>query len=369
MGIAGFTDEGDEPAFRQVNVFTSGTDGYHTFRIPALVTAKDGTVLAFCEGRKNAGSDTGDIDIVLKRSFDGGRIWQPMQVIWDDGDNVCGNPCPVVDGETGAIWLLLTHNLGRDSEPGIIDGTSEGTRTVWVMKSDDAGATWSEPREITASTKKKNWTWYATGPGVGIRHSDGRLVIPCDHIVAETKVFGSHVIWSDDHGATWRLGGSVEPRSNECQVVELSDTRLLLNMRNYSGNNRRAVSYSADRGATWTERTFDDTLVEPVCQASILRYTCAECHAKSRILFSNPADTKRVNMTVRMSYDECGSWAVSKTLYPGPSAYSCLGRLKDGSICCLYERGEEHAYEVITFAAFNLAWLTGGSDAVKAKRE
>ncbi len=351
-----------EPSLRQINVFTSGTDGYHTFRIPALATAPDGALLAFCEGRKNARSDTGDIDLVLKRSFDGGRVWQPMQLLWDDGDNVCGNPCPVVDRETGDIHLLLTHNLGRDSEPEIIDGTSEGSRTVWVMTSRDNGASWTKPREITRTAKRPGWTWYATGPGIGIQLESGRLLVPCDHIVAGAKVYGSHTIHSDDHGVTWELGGSVEPHSNECQAVELTGGRVLLNMRNYSGNNRRAVSVSTDGGGTWSPREYDEALVEPVCQASILRYSWP-ADGRSRILFSNPADTKRVNMTVRLSYDECDTWAVSKTLHPGNAAYSCLGIVPGGDICCLYERGEEHAYERITFAVFNLAWLTDGNDA------
>jgi len=93
--------EPEKPSFRQINIFVSGTDGYHTFRIPSLIVTQKGTVLAFCEGRKGARSDTGNIDIVLKRSFDGGRLWQPMEVIWDDGYNVCGNPCPVIDRDTG----------------------------------------------------------------------------------------------------------------------------------------------------------------------------------------------------------------------------------------------------------------------------
>jgi len=350
------------PGFQQKDIFISGLDGYHTFRIPSLVTTPGGTLLAFCEGRKGSTSDTGDIDVVLKRSFDGGATWQPMQLVWDDGPNVCGNPCAVVDRDTGTVWLLLTHNLGTDSEREIMDGTSEGTRTVWVTKSDDDGETWSEPVEITPAVKKPDWTWYATGPGVGIQLSGGRLVVPCDFALEGTKEYGSHVIYSDDHGKTWKLGGYVLPKCNECQVVELADGRLLLNMRSYHGLNRRAVAYSPDRGATWSAVSHDRTLVEPVCQASILRYTNETSGGRSRILFSNPASVRRERLTVRLSYDECGSWAVSKVVHSGHAAYSCLSVLGDGSIACLYERGEEHPYEKITFAKFSLEWLTDGAD-------
>src|SRR4051794_6256200 len=141
----------------QFAVFVSGQGGYHTYRIPSLIATGKGTVLAFCEGRKDGGGDAGDIDLLLRRSHDGGRTWEKPQVIWDDGPNTCGNPCPVSDAKTGTIWLLLTHNLGRDTERMIVDGTSQGTRTVWVTRSSDEGASWSRPEEITAAVKRPNW--------------------------------------------------------------------------------------------------------------------------------------------------------------------------------------------------------------------
>src|SRR5262245_12934459 len=217
----------------QAPVFVAGEGGYHTYRIPSLIVTKKGTLLAFCEGRKNGRGDTGDIDLVLKRSLDGGKTWQPQQVVWDEGTNTCGNPCPVVDARTGTIWLLLTHNLGKDTEAKIVDGTSQGTRGVWVTHSTDDGVTWAKPAEITKDVKLKEWTWYATGPGVGIQLKNGRLVIPCDNKVAQTKARQSHVIYSDDRGATWKLGGVVGPNCNESQVIERSDGTLLLNMRSY----------------------------------------------------------------------------------------------------------------------------------------
>src|SRR5262249_6561478 len=128
----------------QAPVFVSGKEGYHTYRIPALLVTKKGTLLAFCEGRKNGPGDSGDIDLLLKRSFDGGKTWAKTQVVWDDGTNTCGNPCPVIDSRTGTIWLLATHNLGTDTEAMIVGGKSKGTRTVWVCHSKDDGATWSK---------------------------------------------------------------------------------------------------------------------------------------------------------------------------------------------------------------------------------
>jgi sialidase-1 len=352
------------------DVFVSGKDGYHTFRIPAAVVSPKGTLLAFCEGRKHSRSDTGDIDVVLRRSFDGGKTWRPLQVVADAGPHTIGNPCPVVDRTTGTIWLPLTKNLGNESEKVIRDGTSKGGRTVWLTKSTDDGATWSKPVEITRSVRRDDWTWYATGPGCGIQLKSGRLLIPCDHNLRGTRARHSHVIYSDDGGRTWKIGGVLGERTNECQVVERADGSLLLNMRSYHGKNRRAVATSKDGGLTWSKVALDDALVEPVCQASLLRYTLARDGGKGgkdRLLFCNPASTKRERLTVRLSYDEGKTWPVAKVLHAGPSAYSALVVLPGGAIGCMYERGRKSPYERITFARFSLEWLTDGKDSLKAR--
>ncbi len=347
-------------AFR---VYVSGDDGYHTYRIPSVIVTAKGTVLAFCEGRKAGRGDAGDIDMLVKRSSDGGRTFSEQRIVWDDGPNTCGNPCPVVDRRTGTIWLATTHNLGHATEKQIVDRKSEGTRTVWLAKSTDDGLTWSRPVEITESTKKPDWTWYATGPGSGIQLQSGRLVIPCDHIATD-GTWSSHVIYSDDGGATWKLGGSAPPKTNECEVVELADGRLMLNMRNYNREHTcRAVATSDDGGLTWSEVSYDETLVEPVCQAGIRRLSFAADGGKNRILFSNPGETStRKEMTIRLSLDEAKTWPVGKVLWPGPAAYSSLAVMPDGTILCLYERGLKGPYEKITLARFGLEWLAEGRE-------
>lgn len=345
-----------------IPIYRQGEDTYNTFRIPALTVTNAGSVLAFCEGRKNSASDTGDIALVLKRSEDHGSTWSGLQVVWDDPGNTSGNPCAVVDRETGIIWLLMTWNRGDDHERDIIALRSKDTRRVFVTHSNDDGHTWSTPKEITAGVKQENWTWYATGPGSGIQLQHGphkgRLVVPCDHIEAGTGNYYSHIIYSDDHGETWRLGGRTpDHQVNECEAVELADGRLMLNMRNYDRTKKnRQVAISEDGGLTWKDQRFDPLLIEPICQASITRYRWpGEENEPGVILFSNPASNdKRVNMTVRASFDEGRSWESSKVLHAGPSAYSSLAVLANGEIACLYEAGEKHPYESIVFARFDL---------------
>lgn len=355
-------------------LFRAGEDGYESYRIPSLIKAKNGALIAFCEGRKEGAGDAGDIDLLMKRSTDNGKTWSPQLVVWDDGTNTCGNPCPVLDEQTGEILLLLTHNRGDVSEKDIITKKSSSTRTVWLSRSSDNGATWATPVEITQTTKKPEWGWYATGPGVGIQIKNGprqgRLVIPCDFSYDDPngKVrngpfeYGAHAIYSDDHGKTWQLGGTITSKMNECQVVEIADGNgtLLMNMRSYFGHGRRAQSLSYDGGESWTAPQDIDELVEPVCQASIIRYRRPNAKVTGTLLFLNPASTtRRHNLTLRASFDEGKTWPVIKTIFPGPSAYSSMVALPDGNILCLYEAGKTGPYEQIVLQTITPKWLFG----------
>lgn len=341
-------------------LFESGTNGYHTFRIPAIVTTNRGTLLAFAEGRKGGRGDSGEIDLVMRRSEDDGKTWSDLKLVRDNEDNACGNPAPVVDRTTGTIFLLTTWNLGLDHESEIIKQTSQDTRRVFIQYSGDDGKSWSEPEEITGSVKRNDWTWYATGPCHGIQlekgKNKGRLIIPCDHIEAITEKYFSHVIYSDDHGKTWVLGGSTpQYKVNECTVAELSDGRLMLNMRNYDrAEKARKIALSRDGGLTWGNIYTDTVLIEPICQASMLTVSLPE-PGKSGLIFLNPAnEDERLNMTLRFSFDEGLTWAGSKVLHQGPSAYSDLTQLSNGNIACLYEAGVEHPYEGIVFEEISM---------------
>ncbi|MEX0612026.1 MAG: sialidase family protein [Pirellulales bacterium] len=339
-----------ESTVSQSNIYVSGQDGYHTYRIPALVVSTRGAILAFCEGRKDGAGDHGNIDLLLKRSIDGGQSWSQQQIVYEEGGDeqkiTIGNPCPVVDRETGTVWLAFCRN----------------NQQVLVSRSDNDGQTWNAPRDITIDVKKPDWGWYATGPGNGIclriGAHPGRLLIPCDHAFTwppqRDGVYYSHVFFSDDHGESWRLGGTAGRYNNECAVVELGDGSLMLNARAWDDHRERAIALSRDGGMSWSNVIWEDDLLDPQCQASLVRFE----DESDRLLFSNPADrNKRVNMTVRLSLDGGKTWPVARPLHRGPSAYSSLAVTDEGTIFCLYEGGARHPYEWLRLARFRLPWL------------
>jgi sialidase-1 len=369
---SGARSQAEQQISNRTTLYYIGMPGYNRYRIPSLIVTKQGSLLAFCEGR--TGGDSGDIDTLVRRSEDGGTTWGKSQVVWSDGSNTCGNPCPVVDYNTGRIYLLSTWNLGTDKESQIIAFKSKDVRHPYICHSDDDGKSWSKPVCISDSARLDDWRWYATGPGIGIQIKRGkyadRLVIPANHSYTETRDgvfkknnkygYGSHVIYSNDHGRTWQISETITPGCNESQVMELSDGSLMMNMRSYNRKQRRAISISKDGGEHWSEITHDPTLIEPVCQASMMTYNHGKNRNNSLVLFSNPADKKsRIRMTVRLSYDDGRTWPVSKILHDGPAAYSCLAVLPNGEIACFYEAGERNPYECMIFEKFALGWLTG----------
>lgn len=346
------------------DVYQKGQDDYACFRIPAIVRSKAGTLLAFAEARRNSCSDTGNIDLVVKRSEDGGNTWSKAITVWDDGNNVCGNPTPIVDRETGRIILVTCWNLGEDHEKEIIDGKSKDSRRIYVLFSDDDGKNWSAPKDITSSVKHPDWTWYATGPCHGIqlqgKKHKGRLVVPANHMVAGTKTYHSQLIYSDDKGETWKLGGIVsEHGGNESSVSELKNGDLMLNMRNYNREESKSRSYviSKDGGETVSEMKYLPELIEPICQGSTLNYMKND-KVSNYLLFSNPASTdKREKMTIKLSKNNGKTWPYTYLVYSGPAAYSDLVNLPDGNIGLLYEYGTDNAYEKIGFIRIPFASL------------
>ncbi|MGI6047614.1 MAG: sialidase family protein [Petrimonas sp.] len=335
-------------------LFQQNYAGYACFRIPAMVLTQKGSVLAFAEARKNSCSDTGDIDLVMRRSTDGGKTWSPIMVVRDNGSNVSGNPVPILDKTNGRIVLVYCENWGEDTETEIIAGTSNDGRRVFVIYSDTDGLSWSAPVEITKDVKKDDWTWYATGPCHGIQlQSDeykNRLIVPSNHVRAGTNNHFSQILYSDDGGKSWNLGESTTiPNANESSAAELADGAVLLNMRNMNQQEKhRLQAQSTNGGETLSSLQHIEQLIEPVCQANIVNYT-RDGKITNTLLFSNPHSTVRKNMTIQISRDGGMSWQPKVLVYAGHSAYSDMTVFRNGDVGIVYENGLENAYEKITF--------------------
>ncbi|MGI6074524.1 MAG: sialidase family protein, partial [Fermentimonas sp.] len=339
----------DKPEPSQFSyVFEQGSAGYEVYRIPAIVKTKDGVLLAFAEARRfRRNGDSGDIDLVLKRSTDGGKTWGSQILVWDDGENTCGNPVPIVD-DRGRVHLLMTWNNGDDKWGDLTNGRGINTRRAYYTYSDDGGLTWKNPKEITESVKRADWDWYGTGPvhGIQVRNGKykGRLISPNYFTIREggKVVDYSHVAYSDDYGASWKAG---EPTPSggvgECSVAELEDGTLVLNMRTGDGFYRK-YSYSKDGGVTWSAPKVDVTQLDPKCQGSILSIDKA-------LFLSNPSAATRTNMTVKKSLDNGNTWTGKYNVYSGNSGYSDMVQVSETHIGVFYEGGEKRYTDGLDF--------------------
>jgi sialidase-1 len=325
------------------DLYTGGTGGYRSYRIPALLATRKGALLAFCEARKNSASDSGDIDLVVRRSLDAGKTWTPMQVVHEEGGDApitIGNPSPVEDRKTGAIHLLFARNNAR----------------VFATSSRDGGATWSQAVEITESLRTFPFPWarVGIGPGHAIQLRSGRLLVP---VWLNDRIRGNYrsaALYSDDGGKSWHAGGTVPAvtatNANECMLYERRDGAVVVSLR--SSVHLRHTSVSRDGGVTWSDPAAVAGVPDPVCQASVLALR------KGRVLFANPASaTRRMNLTLRLSRDDGVTWPVERLLYEGPAGYSDLAAAKDGTLFCLFENGEKSAAERIRLAKIPAGWL------------
>lgn len=335
-------------------IYNQGTDGFELYRIPAIVKSKSNTLLAFAEARKaRSNGDSGDIDLVVKRSSDNGKTWSKQITIWNDGQNTCGNPVPIVD-DRGRIHLLMTWNFQTDKWGAITNGTGEDSRRPYYTYSDDDGITWAQPVEITSSVKKEKWDWYATGPCHGIQIQKGihkgRLVAPNYFTTRESgKVTSySHIIYSDDYGKTWKPG---EPTPvggvGECSVAEIGGGTLMLNMRADEGFYRKSCT-SIDGGLTWSSPQISIDQIDCKCQGSILSIGGA-------VFLSNAASaTERINMTIKKSTDNGKNWKGQYTVYEGNSGYSDIVELSDSQIAIIYEGGEKRYTDGLAFKVVSI---------------
>jgi sialidase-1 len=325
------------------DVFLAGNGPYCHYRIPGLVCTPGGRLLACCEARLQQG-DWAPSDILLCRSDDQGRTWSPPERLAahaDYGPSCMNNPVLLVDRDRGHIHLFYCHDYRR----------------VFHRVSEDEGARFGPPTEITSSLESLRtalpWTVVALGPGHGIAHSSGRLLVP---IWLSAQADRNHepnraaMLYSDDGGSNWLASPLVPdsvPSCNESEAAELPDGRVLLNMRNLGAEHRRALAWSDTGSGPWSPPQLAEDLPEPRCFGSMVGEWGAQ--GQGILWFCNPdplgledptlPQTARVNLSLRASLDGGRRWTSGCSLDAGSAGYSDLAVLPSGRLACLYERG------------------------------
>lgn len=387
---------------RKIDVFTAQRGGYAVYRIPGLVVSAKGALLAYAEARKDGTSDWGSIDIVLRRSVDGGKSWSPQRVIAQVTGEIAKNPVAPTPrgGKAGGITYNNPIAIA-DRQSGVVHFVFcvEYMRAFY-MRSDDDGLTFSRPVEITdafnAFRDNYDWKVIATGPGHGIQLKNGRLLVP---VWLSLSTGGNahrpsvaSTIYSDDAGATWHAGEIAVPNTeewvnpSETTAVQLADGRVMLNLRSESKANRRLVTISADGASGWSKPRFQQDLQEPICFASMVRLSGAGDGRRNRLLFVNPDNLlqgaeegkpgrgrDRKNLTAQLSYDEGETWTAKRTIEAGWSGYADISVGADGRIHVFYESGgigDDHFRSAaLTLATFSLEWLSEGGDRLERARK
>lgn len=357
------------PLLEHSTVFRAGVGGYHSYRIPAIVTAANGDLVAFAEARRDNRGDpgNGDIDLVMARSTDQGRTWTGLTVVDDPGEKwSASNPTPLLDRTNGRLWIFYNRwepGYGTDrSKPGTMNNQ------MWARWSDDHGMTWSAARDLTrASRDYDSWGAMFLGPGGAIQTKAGQLLLPASmkhdayNVTTSTgplSLMRAYVMRSDDHGQTWQRGALVTALTNENQLVELSDGSVLMDARQNAGEHRWLAT-SNDAGQTW---------LGPRRGVAVTAVATAIERLGNRLLWTGPASPNRQTLVLRVSYDEGQTWGPEKVIYGGYAAYSDMTVLADGTVGILWERGGKTSYETVAFTRLNVEFLEPAGTVIPVNR-
>jgi sialidase-1 len=337
----------------QVDLFTKGDAGVHTYRIPALIETAKGTLIAVADARHDNDRDLpGRMELVIRRSSDRGKIWSATKTLRKVAEGGVGDASLLLDSGTGRIWCFHAYGPPGIGFPTAKAGERTGNSTLQIhaMFSDDDGQSWSEPVDLTPQIKEPAWQAVFATSGTHIETSKHRYLIPL--VVKDDRgTVSARNSYSDDGGKTWKAGAAIGSGTDESKAIELKDGTILQNLRH---GKVRSMARSKDGGATFGALEQDPALIDAICNAGLVRYQ----HKGSDLLvFTNAASTKRENLTVKVSPDEGKTWPYARTLHAGPAAYSTVIALGDGTLGVLYEGGDSSSVEKITFARFNLEWV------------
>jgi hypothetical protein len=341
-------------------LFTPGDAGSLNYRIPAIITAADGSLVTVTDKRWNhAGDLAAKIDPVVRRSTDNGKTWSaPLTIANFGGPNGAGDAALVLDKTTGNLLCIVS------AEKGFFASTNAAPAKVLVIRSTDNGITWGTPVDVTSQIYGPNPNWKGLFVASGRAHQlrDGKIVaaIAVREDVSGTERINNYMITSADGGTTWTTNsGIAEVGGDEAKVVELNNGNIMMSIRNAG---TRRFNVSTDKGLTWGTAYNQADLTDPNCDGDFIRYTSTlDGYDKNRLLHTIPFAGNRTNVSVLMSTDEGASWPVRKTIFSGASAYSSITVLPDGTMGIYYENGENSTYQMY-FVRFSLNWLTNGAD-------
>lgn len=315
------------------------------YRIPALITATNGDLIAAIDERVPSCNDlrgNENINIVIRRSTNNGRTWSEIERIIDyPNGQSSSDPSMVVDQKTGTIFMFYNFmDLQQEKD----------VYYLKVIQSDDHGLTWSKPLDITNQITPQAWhnDFKFITSGRGYYTSDERLV----HTLVNLEK-GLFVFESLDHGKSWQLISTPISPGDESKFIELPEGKWMVNSR-VNGAGFRYVHTSNDKGKSWTTRQ-DTVLVDPGCNASLIRNPNPGQKSDGKLLFLNVSHpNKRENLTIKYSEDHGQTWSLGKVIYPGKAAYSTMTALSNGEIGVLFEKDD---YSEISFVILTSAWF------------
>lgn len=350
-----------------VTLFSPGDEGSKYYRIPAIVTAKNGSLVTSTDKRKNTQVDLPNpIDVVVKTSHDGGLTWGPTKLVAGNNPKGYGDASLVVDQENGHILCLFNGNNG------FFQSTADNPIRNYVSISTDNGETWSEPRDITpmlygsecSNPERQTWDGMFLSSGAAMQLRSGRIMVV--GVVRKHGVSGifNYVVYSDDHGENWDIGISpATSGGDESKVVELNNGDVMMSIRHKP---YRYMAISHNKGLTFDPQEDRPDMVDPACNGDIIRYTSTkDGYDKDRLIFVNDHHpSQRKNASIKISYDEGKTWQVSKVIHEGDAWYVACTVTLDGKIAVYYERAEG-GVSYMDVVLMSLEWVTDGADKYK----